>query len=300
MAHVRSRWVVCVWCVVAAQVAGDVAFAQSPCRTAGRLALVRSLSEGSGIAASRSRPGVLWAHNDSSAPVIVTLDEQGKMIGRVRVAGAKVDDWEDIAVGLCPERSPGAGPRESCLYIADIGDNNGTRASITIYRVPEPAAGATTTEPAEVLHAKYPDGPHDAESLFVAPSGEIYLVTKGDPGAIAVYRLPRGAAAGAVTQLERVGAPMLTQPRSAERPTGAAISPDGRWVAVRTVSYVAFYAAADFAAGRWKEAFRADLRPLREPRGEGITFGRDGSVFLLGEGPARDGGTFAKLECELK
>jgi hypothetical protein len=30
-----------------------------------------------------------------------------------------------------------------------------------------------------------------------------------------------------------------------------------------------------------------------------VTFGRDGAVFLLGEGTAR-GGTFARLDCKLK
>jgi hypothetical protein len=285
-----TRWMMCMSGVLLAQVAGSHVGAQSPCRAAGALSLVQGLNEGSGIAASRSRPGVLWAHNDSSAPVLVALDEQGKSVGQVRVAGVKVDDWEDIAAGPCP--------RGSCLYIGDIGDNNGTRARITIYRVPEPAAGASTTEPAEALHAKYPDGPHDAESLFVAPSGEIYLVTKGSPGDIAVYRLPRGAAAATVAQLERVGAPAAGSSSAKDRPTGAAMSPDGRWVAVRTSDYVAFFAATDFLAGRWKEAKRADLRELNEPRGEGITFGRDGSVFLLGEGTSR-GGTFVKLECHL-
>jgi hypothetical protein len=276
---------------VAIAVSQNDGMAQSTCRPAGKVSFVRELKEGSGIAASRSHPGVLWAHNDSAAPVLVALDEHGTVVSQVRVPGAQVDDWEDIAVGPCP--------RGSCIYIGDIGDNTGARRQVTIYRVPEPAPSATTTEPAEAFHARYPDGPHDAESLFVTASSEIFVVTKGDPGPIALYRLP-ALAAGNVLQLERVGAPTAGgKSKANDRPTAADISADGRWVAVRTSDYVAFFAANDFVVGRWSEAFRADVRELREPQGEGVTFGRDGAVFLLGEGTAR-GGTFARLDCTLK
>jgi hypothetical protein len=264
----------------------------APCRVAGKGSLVRPLREGSGIAASRSRPGVLWAHNDSSAPTLVALDENGAVTGQVHVSGARVVDWEDIAVAPCP--------RGSCVYIGDIGDNNGTRGTITVYRVAEPAAGAQATDQAEIFRAKYPDGPIDAESLFVTAAGEIYIVTKGDPGPVALYRFPRPPGAGTTVQLERVGAPAGSGRISAkDRPTAAAISPDGRWVAVRTSEYVSFFPATDFTSGRWKETYRADVRALGEPQGEGVAFGHGGSIFLLGEGTSR-GGTFARLECELK
>jgi len=265
--------------------------APAPCRPAGPVTRVRDLYEGSGIAASRSRPGVLWAHNDSSLPVLVALDEQGVVTGQVRVAGAHVDDWEDIAVGPCP--------RGSCIYIGDIGDNKQVRGAVTVYRVPEPAAGAAATEPAEAFQAKYPDGPHDAEALFVTAAGEIVVVTKGESGAVSVYRFPRALATGVTMPLERIASAMTSRrPPPKDRPTAADLSPDGRWVALRTSDYVAFYTAADFLAGRWKEASRVDLRPLKEPQGEGVAFGRDGRVFLLGESPR--GGTFARLECTLR
>lgn len=275
---------------LAATVAQTPGAAQSPCRPAGQLSLVRPLREGSGIAASRSHPGVLWAHNDSATPALVALDEQGAVTGQVRVTGAKVDDWEDLAVGPCA--------RGSCLFIGDIGDNNGTRGQVTVYRVSEPAPSAQATDQVEVFRAKYPDGPHDAESLLVTAAAEIYIVTKGNPGDVALYRFPRALTSGTTMQLERVGAPAAAVKKPSDRPTAAAISPDGRWVAVRTSDYVSFFPANDFLAGRWKEAYRADVRGLREAQGEGITFGRGGTVFLLGEGTSR-GGTFAKMECEL-
>jgi hypothetical protein len=235
---------------------------------------------------------VLWAHNDSADPVIVVLNDQGAVLGRVRVEGAQVDDWEDIAVGRCPQGS--------CLYVGDIGDNNGNRKQITLYRVPEPAEDETRTRPAEVFHARYPDGAHDAESLFVADGPDVFIITKGDPGPVALYRFPRPLSAGTPMQLERIGTLASGKVEAKDRPTSADISPDGQWIAVRTTRYVVFYQAKDFIAGRWKELSRTDLTPLREPRGEGIAFGPEGSIFLLGEGGILGrSGTFGRLACDL-
>jgi hypothetical protein len=100
-------------------------------------------------------------------------------------------------------------------------------------------------------------------------------------------------------QLERLGV-RAGKADSKDRPTGADLSPDGRWVAVRTNDYVSFHAASDLTAGRWAEAFRSDLTGLKEPRGEGITFGHKGAMFLVGEGGKLGApGTFARLACTL-
>ena len=81
----------------------------------------------------------LWTHNDSGEAVIFALDANGSVTGSVRVSGARVGDWEAMAVGPC-----GAG---SCLFIADIGDNEANRDRITIYRVPEPRSGKRIRRP---------------------------------------------------------------------------------------------------------------------------------------------------------
>jgi hypothetical protein len=264
----------------------------SPCRVQRALVRNADLPEGSGVAASRRVPGVLWAHNDSADPVLIKLDANGRTIGRVRVTGAGVEDWEDIAVGPCPQ--------ESCLYIGDIGDNSGRRKYITVYRVSEPHGQADATAAAEAFRAAYPDGPHDAESLFVTTDGDVYIVTKGDPGPVALYRFPRPLRTGEVMRLERVGQPLRSGDVPArERPTAADASRDGRWVAIRTTHSVAFYRAADLLAGRWQEAFRADVTSIGEPRGEGIALGANGVVFLVGEGAGSRGGTFVTLFCSL-
>src|SRR5215510_12948394 len=92
-----------------------------------------AINESSGIVASCSNPGLYWTHNDSGdGPFIYAIDNQGKSRGVWRVAGAAARDWEDIAAGPGPIRN------RTYLYVGDIGDNDKKRASIDIYRFPEP------------------------------------------------------------------------------------------------------------------------------------------------------------------
>jgi hypothetical protein len=252
------------------------------CRIAGSKVAVRDLPEGSGVAASRARPGVLWAHNDSGEPRLVALNEQGAVIGQLRVVGAQVDDWEDIAVAPCPHGS--------CIYIGDIGDNDGRRADITVYRVAEPTEADTRTQAVDVFRARYPDGAHDAESLIVSES-DIFIVTKGDPGSVALYRFPRPLATGPVATLERVATRAGEKVNANDRPTAADLSANGELVAVRTTRYLTIHAAKGFLRGEWKELSRLDLTPLKEPRGEG-------SLFLVGESGGLGPGTFARVTCQ--
>ena len=260
------------------------------CRVAGELVRLPDLPEASGIAVSHRTPGTFWAHNDSGQPVIVAFDQQGSIKGRVRVTGARVDDWEDIAVAPCPQGS--------CVYIADIGDNKGSRDRITIYRVAEPSPDAPSTTPAEAFHAAYPDGPRDAEALFVTPSGDAFIISKGDPGPVALYRF--ALQSGSLSKLERVGEPLSGRAGPKDRPTGAASSSDGETIALRSNAWVAFYSRAELISGRWREKLRFDLTGIGEPQGEGVAFGSDGSVYLVGEsGGKSHGGTLARLTCDL-
>jgi hypothetical protein len=48
--------------------------------------------------------------------------------------------------------------------------------------VPEPSAYAEAVTPAAVLHARYPDGPRDADAVFVLPTGDLYILSKGRHG----------------------------------------------------------------------------------------------------------------------
>jgi hypothetical protein len=262
-----------------------------PCRVVGRPVALPALPEASGVAVSRRTPGVLWSHNDSGEPVMVAFDAQGTVTGHVRVAGARVIDWEAVAVGPCA-----AG---SCLFAADIGDNDADRGQITVYRVPEPAPSDRMTGAAEAFHATYPDGPHDAEALFVTAAGDLFVVTKGETGHIALYRFPQPLRAGSTVRLERVTV-LGGRATKKDRITDAAASPDGRWIALRTRDVVTFYRTNELTSGRRGQAFHFDVRSLGERQGEGVAIAADGTVYLVSEGGGKKRpGTLARIACEL-
>jgi hypothetical protein len=251
------------------------------------IALPAPVNESSGVAAAG---GVLWTHNDSGDPVLFAAGTDGSARGTVRVTGAAVQDWEDVAAGPCPGGA--------CLFVADIGDNGASRPNVTVYRVPQPAPGDAATRPAEAFRATYPDGPQDAEALFVTPDGTVFVVSKGETGAVAVYRFPQPMSAGAVARLERVRelAPAGI-PRS-ERITGASAS--GEWVVLRTLRSLAFYRTRELLGSAAAQPLRFDVRPLDEAQGEAVAFGERGVVYLTSEaGKKSDPATLSRLTCTL-
>ena len=260
------------------------------CTPSGPPIQLADLPEASGLAASRHASTRLWAHNDSGRPVLFALDRSGQVTGQVHLTGAMVEDWEAIAVGPC-----GTG---SCVYVGDIGDNDANRGRVTIYRLREPENPTGTAAVSEVFHATYPDGAHDAETLLVA-EGRLYIVTKGETGPIAMYRFPAELKAGATMRLERVGESSL--PVDADsRITDGSVSPDGRWIVLRSRSALKFYRSSELLAGRWQVASSVDVRNLKEPQGEGIAFGLDGTIYLAGEGGGKgNAGTFTHVSCVL-
>jgi hypothetical protein len=255
------------------------------------LSTIAELPEGSGVAVSRLSAGRLWAHNDSGDPSLVVLDSRGAVSGRVRVSGAKVEDWEAVAIGPCPSGS--------CIYVGDIGDNDAARRHVTIYRIAEPDRLTDTVAVSEVFHAAYPDGAQNAETLLVTPAGEILIVTKGDTGPVRILRVPKDARPGETVQLEAVGKPRdSAKANRDERITDGAIAPGGAWVALRSTTAVSLYHTEDLLAGNWQEARRIALDQLREPQGEGITFADDRTMYLVGEGGGKSRpGTFGRLTC---
>jgi hypothetical protein len=262
-----------------------------PCSTASMIARLDDVNEASGLALSRRRPDLLWTHNDSGQPVIYAFGTDGKPRGRVRVVGAGLEDWEDIASGPCPGGE--------CLYIADIGDNKEERPEITIYRVPEPTQGDETTRPADVFHATYPDGPHDAEAFFVGPNGAMYVVTKGEDSPIAIYRFAANTP-GATARLERVATLADSEVTRGQRVTDAEASPDGKWVALRTLDAVLIHPAEALLTGDIEKRITIEVRKIGEPQGEGVAILADGTIYLAGEaGDGTRGGTLARVSCKL-
>lgn len=275
------------------------ALAQSPARVevidTAILAAPR-LVESSGVVASTLVPGVYWTHNDSGdGPFLYATDSTGRDLGAVRVAGAGAVDWEDLAAGPCVV-VPGR-----CLYAADIGDNAQRRARVVLYRLREPApphgpADTLRTVPLlDSLVLVYPDRPHDAEALAVEPGGTVLLVTKDLFGPAVLYRT--SASAGASHHTLSVVGPLAleTSVVTGRLATGAALSPDGGLLAIRTYVSLHFFRLRGDSLPLPLNPRRGITIPVVEPQGEGVAFDGPDRLVLTSERGSAQHGTLVRL-----
>lgn len=260
------------------------------CRAEGsRQTLPSAVRESSGLAESRNTPGMFWTHNDAgNAPVIYAISSDGKLRSTVRVQGARLEDWEDISAGPCGSAN--------CLFIGDIGDNDGRRRTITVYQVEEPAASATSSAAATALTARYPSGARDAEAMFVL-AGKIFVVTKGREGPIELYRWPPGQGTASLQKVREI----LPRPRSQKDfVTSASASPDGRWIGIRTYSTLYLFPARALTGGAGAVSpIVTDLSSLEEAKGEGLALLDDGTVWLSSEAGGKKPPAIARMSCDL-
>lgn len=258
------------------------------------------LGESSGIAVSRRQAGLLWTHNDSGDEAFLYVtNARGEDLGRYRVPGATNEDWEDLALGPCPHR-----PDASCLYIADTGDNLEQRSAVAIYIVPEPPAPPirmrdAATRPAHRLVVTYPDRPHDVEALAVGPDGEISLITKGRKGIILRFRIPAALASrDSVRAMPAETLAVHAVPQVGRLVTGAAVSPDGALLVIR--SYTALY--------WYRYAPDGGIEPMgvpcwlgrREPQGEAVDFLKGDTLILTTEAAFGRPASVARVRCPIQ
>ena len=123
-------------------------------------------------------------------------------------------------------------------------------------------------------------------------------------GPAALYRASAKFRDGSTEKLERVATIAAANGNQGvsrfNRITGAAASRDGRWIALRTLSSVAFYSARELESGNVREAFRYDVSGIGERQGEGVAFGEGGTLWLASEGGGKSRpGTIAKLSCNI-
>ena len=257
------------------------------------------IKESSGVAASRTQPGILWTINDGgNDPLLFATDTTGHPLGRFRVEGARNRDWEALTVTRC-----GAG---DCIVIGDIGDNGESREWVTLYRIPEPrvasrrdgAPATLATATAQVAHYGYEDRGHDAEAIFFL-GDEAHLITKGRSNGIAHYRL-----AGIEWREDQ----RLTAVRAAELPippsrhmgrwvTDAALAPGGRRLVIRTYTELYFFVLDDRGRLTPAEPPLACQVAGLEPQGEGVTWLDDRHLALTSERSILGGNSIHVVRC---
>ncbi|MCK6506030.1 hypothetical protein L6R53_22045 [Myxococcota bacterium] len=235
------------------------------------------LVEASGLVVSRTRPGLLWSHNDSGGGTdLYALDATGAPAARVDVDEATATDWEDLATG------PWQGGQG--LFVGDIGDNAQARVEVVAWALPEPEEGQEDVD-ATGLRLRYPDGAHDAEALLVDPlSGDLLIVTKTLSTSAGVY-LARAPLA-AENDLVHVADLDLSADQGVVFGvvTGGATSPDGTCLYLRTYGDVLAWSRDP--SRPVEEAFAGQMTVLpsrAEDQGEAIAADEDG-YWTVSEG----------------
>ncbi|HEX6961148.1 MAG TPA: hypothetical protein VF175_04730 [Lacipirellula sp.] len=250
------------------------AFAADAARQLGRVK-VKPLNEISGIAVSRLNPEIVWMHNDGESKQIYAVRTSGEVAAQLR-APRGIQDLEDIALG------PAANSDRDYLYLGDIGDNDGDRRTIQVFRFREPLLGSSGQEYAEeveVITLMYPDGPHDAEALLVDPAtGDIIIATKEERGAHVYLAAGTEAATGRPIVLRKIARLDLDEVSAGD------FSRDGQFVALRS----------EEQGWLWERQPSEPLKAMlaRAPRiipvlgrkqgrnGEAIAFAADGASYI--------------------
>ncbi len=198
------------------------------------------------------------------------------MAGSVIIPNFANRDWEELAIG------PGPKDNTSYLYIGDIGDNNAKTDILQIYRLPEPANLQTPVTQVERINFRYPDGDRDAEAMFVDPlTKDIYIISKREPN-VHLYRLAYPQNINEVTVAEAYGEMPSFGDGLPGYVTGAAISPDGSEILVRTYSGVFYWKrnAGQTIADALQHGILRQLPYRQEPQGEAVCFDKDAKGYF--------------------
>ncbi|AEA45670.1 T9SS type A sorting domain-containing protein [Fluviicola taffensis] len=174
------------------------------------------LSESSGAIFFNDK---LITHNDSgNENKLYELDTISGLVARtVNVTNATNIDWEDIAQD------------ETSIYIGDIGNNNGDRTNLKIYKINKIDYLSSTNVTAEIINFNYFDQADfaptpnntewDAEALISIDTNNLILFTKNwVNGTTKAYSIPKNSGTFNVS-------PLPTTLSSGGRITGATYNP---------------------------------------------------------------------------
>ncbi|MFI6285913.1 WD40 repeat domain-containing protein [Streptomyces sp. NPDC051018] len=219
------------------------------------------ITESSGLAASRTHPGIYWTHNDQDQPRVFAVDSKtGKTVATVTLQGVGTPrDMEAISIGP-----------DGKVYVGDIGDNkDGTWNHVWIYTFPEPEALRDMSVQATQYTVKYADGPRNAEALMVHPkTGRVYIASKNEDSG-GLYEGPARLSSTKTNTFRRIGeVPWVTD---------GAFSPDGTRLVLRS-----YFSARGY---EWKNGRLGDDYRVRAPmqgQSEAVTYTADGKALMFG------------------
>ncbi len=259
-----------------------------------------ALREVSGLAASLLNDELLWMVADAgNAPAVFGVSATSGETRIEIVLPVPNVDFEDLALGPCPDLS------QPCVFLADTGDNDGTRSSVVVYAFPEPSLATAPTGPPGVvtldavwaMPLSFPQGESvDVEALAVFPDATALLLlekTTSPSARVFAYRAPWTSSVNGfddearVLELSGTIAVPAEGKKRERRITGAALHWSGTRLLVRFTGGIVEYAAVD-AVAFFDPASLSPRQvlpaPPQEEQGEALTYAADGrSIFSVAE-----------------
>ena len=171
---------------------------------------------------------------------------------------------------------------DGTFCLADTGDNALNRSTVAVERLRQDRSATR-------FRLTYPDGPHDAEAVLLAPSGQLFIATK-EPLTSNVYTPTGPLSAARPTPLRKVASTGFLPTGTAGGPvgaagqvvvTGGAVSPDGRTVVLRTYTDAYVWSAPNGDVGAAIASGKRRRIPLPSTaQGEAVAFSTDGRSLL--------------------
>jgi hypothetical protein len=234
-----------------------------------------AIDESSGLGASRRVRGSYFTHNDSGDVArFFRFDAKGEVTGVYLLEGVKAVDWEDMEVATVSGKT--------YVYLADVGDNGRVREEIFVHRVREPEADlGNGVLRSETYRLKYPDRKNDCEAFLVDPkSGSLILVTKARDGKTSVYSTPAPVAGSQSTMKLIVDDLKInTGQLGGNLITGGSVSPDGKWVILKTYAGGYLYSAGENFES-WVKSTPIPVQFPLEKQGEAVCFALDNRTLI--------------------
>ena len=251
-----------------------------------------SVVEASGLARSQLNPGTLWVINDGgSKPHVHAFNFEGGDVGRLNVDGVENEDWEDLS-SFTLDGVP-------YLLVADIGNNEARRETLSLYVVEEPDLAEDNkvrTAPSWQIDFRYPNEHHDAEAIAVDVDNErVLILTKRDLPPL-LYEVPLRPAEDTVTASLLGPVRSLAAPSRSDlelaiinkdwhwQPTAMDLSPDGRFAVILTYRGVYIYDRSDDRD--WYDVVAGKPRTLglgHIQNAESVVFADPATIFITVE-----------------
>ncbi|MCA9265955.1 MAG: hypothetical protein KDA60_18970 [Planctomycetales bacterium] len=233
------------------------------------------VTESSGVAASRLRPGVFWTHNDSGhGPDLFSFELTGKHLGCHQIVGAKSVDWEDMAAVVLND--------VPYLVVGDTGNNGSqTRSTFELYFVREPESPAQRLPLAGTVRFTYSQTAPDCEAFGIDPAtGTVLLVAKNYFSQATVYSFPLPA--NFPEPSDEISTAMPIGQILVPGATGMDISADGLRLVVG--SYANAFQWRRTPDESWTQAFKRPAQEILIParkQGEAVCYELDGRRICL-------------------